>query len=127
MTITTLYPGQEYTVSALIINGHCHAKEFIDDLDRPSDTQIMSLIKMTGDAGPLSNEEKFKHLDGKIWELKTRTGVRILSFFGEGKTLILTHGFFKPAKKKLQLEIRKAAELERAYQKHIKAQQKERG
>ena len=126
MTLTTLYSGQEYTISALIINGHCLVQEFLSGLDKQSEVQILSLLKRTGDNGPPINEEKFKHLEGKIYELKTRTGVRVLSFFGEGKSLILTHGFFKPSKKKLQIEIGKAAEWEKTYQKHIKTQKKEK-
>ncbi|OGP85036.1 MAG: hypothetical protein A2V87_09090 [Deltaproteobacteria bacterium RBG_16_58_17] len=126
MTLTTLYSGQEYIISALIINRHCLVQEFLLGLDKQSEVQILSLLKRTGDNGPSINGEKFKHLKGKIYELKTRTGVRVLSFFGEGKSLILTHGFFKPSKKKLQFEIGKAAEWEKTYQEHIKTQKKEK-
>lgn len=124
MTLATLYSGREYTVSSLIINGRCLVKEFLSGLDKQSDVQIMTLLKRIGDNGPPTNEEKFKHLEGKIYELKTRKGVRILSFFGEGKSLILTHGFFKPSKKKLKIEISKATEWEKVYQEHIKTQMK---
>lgn len=126
MILTTLYSGREYTLSALVIKGHCLVQEFLSDLDKQSVVQIMTLFKRTGDNGPPTNEEKFKHLEGKIYELKTRTGVRVLSFFGASKSLILTHGFFKPSKKKLQIEIGKAAEWEKAYQEHIKTQKKEK-
>ena len=126
MTLTVLYLGQEFAVSALVINGHCLVQEFLSGLDKQSEVQIMSLLKRTGDNGPPSNGEKFKHLEGKIFELKTRTGVRILSFFGKGKSLILTQGFFKPTKKKLQIEIGKAAEWEKRYQEHTKTQKKEK-
>jgi hypothetical protein len=52
--------------------------------------------------------------------------VRILSFFGEGQSLILTHGFFKPSKKRLKTEISKAADWEKAYQGSIKTRTKEK-
>lgn len=126
MILTTLYPGREYTLSALVINGDCLVQEFLSGLDKQSEVQIFSLLKRIGDHGPPTNEEKFKHLEGKIYELKTRTGVRVLSFFGEGKSLILTHGFFKPSKKKLQSEIDKAAEWERTYQESIKSKKKDK-
>jgi phage-related protein len=126
MTLTTLYAGKEYTLSALVINGDCLVQEFLSGLDKQSERQIMSLLERTGDNGPLRNEEKFKRLEGKIYELKTRTGVRILSFFGEGHSLILTHGFFKPSKKKLKMEISKAAGWERSYQESIKSKKKDK-
>ncbi len=125
MTLTTLYTGKEYTISALVINGDCLVQEFLSVLDKQSAQQIMSLLMRTGDNGPPTNEEKFKHLEGKIYELKTRTGVRVLSFFGEGKSIILTHGFFKPSKKKLKNEIDKAAEWERTYQETMKSKKKD--
>ena len=126
MTQTTLYTGKEYTLSALVINGDCLVQEFLSGLDKQSEGQIMSLLKRTGDNGPPTNEEKFKHLEGKVYELKTRTGIRVLSFFGEGKSLILTHGFFKPTNKKLHIEIGKAAEWERTYQENIKSKKKDK-
>ena len=126
MILTTLYKGKEYTLSALVINGNCLVKEFLSGLDKQSEVQIMSLLMRIGDHGPPTNEEKFKHLGGKIYELKTRTGVRILSFLGEGKTLILTHGIFKTSNKKLKTEISKAVEWEKVYQEIVKTKKTEK-
>lgn len=126
MTLKTLHKGQRYTLYALVVNERCFMVEFLSDLDKQSETQIVALFKHIGASGPPVNEEKFKHLEGKIYELKTRTGVRVLSFFGEGKSFILTHGFFKPSRKKLQTEIGKATEWEKAYQQSIKIQNREK-
>jgi phage-related protein len=126
MTLKTLYKGQRYTLYALIVDERCFAFEFLSEIDKQSETQIVALFKHIGASGPPVNEEKFKHLEGKIYELKTRTGVRILSFFGKGQSLILTHGFSKPSQKKLKIEISKAAEWEKAYQQSLKIQSREK-
>ena len=126
MTFKTLYAGRKYNIATLTVNEHCFVMEFISGLDKPSKVQITALIKMTGDNGPPNNEEKFKHLGEKIFELKTRTGVRILCFFGDGRSLILTHGFKKLSNKKLQPEISKAVQWEKSYQKQLQTQKKEK-
>jgi phage-related protein len=126
MTLKTLYKGLRYTLYALVVNECCFVVEFLSDLDKQSEKQIFALFKHIGASGPPVNEEKFKHLEGKIYELKTRTGVRILSFFGKGQSLILTHGFSKPSQRKLKIEISKAAEWEKAYQQSLRIQSKEK-
>lgn len=126
MTLKTLYKGLWYTLYALVVNESCFVVEFLSDLDKQSEKQIFALFKRIGTSGPPVNEEKFKHLEGKIYELKTRTGVRILSFFGKDQSLILTHGFSKPSQKKLKIEISKAAEWEKAYQQSMRIQSKEK-
>jgi phage-related protein len=126
MTLKTLIKGKLYTLYALYMSERCFVVEFLSGLDKQSEKQIFALFKHIGASGPPGNEEKFKHLEGKIYELKTRTGVRVLSFFGEGKSLILTHGFFKPSRKKLQTEIGKATEWEKAYQQSLKIQNREK-
>lgn len=126
MTLKTLYKGLWYTLYALVVNESCFVVEFLSDLDKQSEKQIFALFKRIGTSEPPVNEEKFKHLEGKIYELKTRTGVRILSFFGKGQSLILTHGFSKPSQKKLKIEISKAAEWEKAYQQSLRIQSKEK-
>lgn len=126
MILQTLHKGQRYTLYALVVNERCLVVEFLSDLDKQSETQLFALFKHIGASGPPVNEEKFKHLEGKIYELKTRTGVRILSFFGNGQSLILTHGFPKPSQKKLKIEISKATEWEKVYQQSLKIQNKEK-
>jgi phage-related protein len=110
----------------LDLNERCFVVEFLSDLDKQSEKQIFALFKHIGASGPPVNEEKFKHLEGKIYELKTRTGALILSFFGRGQSLVLTHGFFKPSQRKLKIEISKAAEWEKVYQQSLKIQNKEK-
>jgi len=126
MILKTLTKGKLYTLYALDLNERCFVVEFLSDLDKQSEKQIFALFKHIGASGPPVNEEKFKHLEGKIYELKTRTGALILSFFGRGQSLVLTHGFFKPSQRKLKIEISKAAEWEKVYQQSLKIQNKEK-
>jgi len=64
------------------------------------------------------NQEKFRDIGEKIYELKTRGGIRILGFFGGlnlPKSLILTHGFYKKHNKILVRERDKALKWFKEY------------
>ena len=66
--------------------------------------QLFALFQLILENGPPNDKRKFNPIGDKIYELKTRSGVRILCFYGGSllqKSLILTHGFFKPAKRVL--------------------------
>jgi hypothetical protein len=89
--------------------------ETLNDKDR---SQILALFQLVFTKGPPKNELKFRNLGNQIYELKTPRGVRMLCFFGDShhpSSLILTHGFFKPPKKKLQREINKALNFRKEY------------
>lgn len=115
MNVEQLGSGKSYVLYAVVENGKCLVKEFIDSLTPANQGQIISLINRILENGPPRNEEKFRHLGDKIYELKTRSGVRILVFFGGRKSLVLTHGFFKVASKKLQREKDKAVAWYKEY------------
>ncbi len=107
MDLEVLYEGRKVKLSAIVDNNRCLIKDFLDSIDdRRSKAQMLSLLQYVSDNGPPFNEQKFRHLSGKIYELKTRTGLRILCFWSETNSLILTHGFFKG--ERLQREIKKA-------------------
>lgn len=81
--------------------------EYISTLADNEQKQIVALFKFILEKGPPINKEKFRHLGDQIYELKTRTGIRILSFYGAPllhNALILTHGLRKPKKKVLMRE-----------------------
>src|SRR4030042_4758544 len=107
MELEVLYEGHRVKLCGIVDNGKCLVKDFLESVEnRQRKAQMLSLLKYVSENGPPYNEQKFKHLRGRIYELKTRTGLRILCFWGEGNSLILTHGFFKG--EKLNREIKKA-------------------
>ena len=96
-----------YNIYAIVLNKECQVQDYIEKLDDKDRTQILALFQLVLTKGPPKNELKFKNLGDKIYELKTPRGVRILCFFADSRhprSLILTHGFFKPPKKKLKRE-----------------------
>ena len=107
-----------YNIFAIALNEKCPALDYIETLDEKNRSQILALFQLVLMKGPPKNKLKFKNLGNQIYELKTPRGVRILCFFADSRhprSLILTHGFFKPPKKKLQREINKALNSRKEY------------
>lgn len=99
MNITETLKGPKFNLYAIVVDNRCFVQEFIENIEKKDLKQVLTLFKMIVETGLPHNEEKFKHIGEKIYELKTRRGVRILGFFpGQNlsKSLILTHGFYKP-------------------------------
>ncbi len=88
--------------------------EFIDDLEGADQKKIMALLQRAADYGPPNNVEKFKKVEGNIWEFKSFQ-VRILCALVGRNVIILTHGFTKKKDKTPPNEIEKAKELLIAY------------
>lgn len=118
MQITELLFGHGQNLYSMVLAGESPVKQFIDSLEEIDLKQTMQLIKFISDHGPPANKRKFKHLGNEIYELKTYRGVRIFSFFGEPtlpRSLILTHGMFKPKQKILNREIKKVIEFRKDF------------
>ena len=118
MFIAELQSGPLYNLFAVVINDTCLVQNYIDSLEVKQQKQLFALFKRILEHGPPKDERKFKHIGDKIYELKTRSGVRVLCFSGGAflpKSLILTHGFDKPGKKQLRREKEKAINLRKDY------------
>ena len=103
--------GQGFSIYAILVDNHCLVEEFVDNLDDKYQKHITHLLKRIFETGLPKNKERFRHIDDQIYELKTRSGIRILSFFAGPnlpRSLILTHGFQKPHNKILKREKKKA-------------------
>ncbi len=114
-----------YSIYAIVLNKKCPAHDYIETLDDKDRSQILALFQLVFTKGPPKNKLKFKNLGNQIYELKTPRGVRLLCFFADSRhprSLILTHGLFKPPKKTLKREINKALNFRKEYlaQKTIK-------
>lgn len=88
--------------------------EFIEQLEQYEQAKLLSLLEHTADYGPLRNAEKFKKLEGEIWEFKSYQ-VRLLCFFDKGRIIITTHGFKKKRDKTPKREIEKAERMREEY------------
>ena len=84
MNIDLLARGSDlgFSLYALLEDDTCPIQGFIDNLQNSHRKQVVALFNRITHRGIPTNEEKFRKLRDKIFELKTRSGVRILCFFG---------------------------------------------
>ena len=103
-----MYHGKKLTLCGIIHKNRSMVREFLEGLGKRNQAQMANLLKYTSDNGPPNNEEKFKNLGHGIYEFKTRSGFRILCFWGHSNSIILTHGFPKCKPRRLETEKQKA-------------------
>ena len=116
MAIELLRSGEALNLYALVVNGKCLIRDFINSLENRPKKQVVKLLEQRANRLDLFDDQKFRYIGDDIFELKTRSGVRILCFWSGQRTLILTHGFSKPTKKVLQIEKAKAIKWLKEYQ-----------
>jgi phage-related protein len=111
MQVALIDKGPGINLYALVIKGKPLVREFVDGLEERDQKQVINLFNLILKEGLLSNIQKFRKVSDYIFELKTRGGIRILSFTGGNilpNSLVLTHGFNKPGKKVLRRNVNKA-------------------
>ena len=111
MIITKLASGRAFSLYAIVTNDTCIVQNYIDSLESKKQKQLFALFQFILENGPPNDKRKFNPIGDKIYELKTRSGIRILCFYGGPllqKSLILTHGFDKPHRNILMREKDKA-------------------
>ena len=116
MAIELLRSGEALNLYALVVNGKCLIRDFINSLENRSKRQVVKLLEQRANHLALFDEQKFRYIGDDIFELKTRSGVRILCFWSGQRVLILTHGFSKPTKRVLRTEKAKAIKWLKEYQ-----------
>jgi putative component of toxin-antitoxin plasmid stabilization module len=119
MEVEKLRSGKALVLYALVVNGKCLVRVFINGLDVASKKQVAKLLEQRADRLIIHDVRKFRPLGDGIFELKTRSNVRILCFWGGKSTLILTHGFTKPPPKVLKTELAKAIKWLKEYQTNV--------
>lgn len=76
------------------------------------DKAIERLIQMNGRlSAPIT-----KHVEGKIWEIRTRFGNRVFYFIQDGADIILLDGY---AKKRDRIEVRVLERVRNLYQEYM--------
>jgi mRNA-degrading endonuclease RelE of RelBE toxin-antitoxin system len=121
MDIVKLYHGKCFTIYCVKVNKRCPIKEFLYNLGERDKRRVTRLLQRVADFGIPKNTEKSRRLKGtqrNIWEFKSYN-VRLPYFFIGGNSLVLTHGFFKGAK--LKNEIEKA---EHNYEQYLRLEEK---
>lgn len=74
--------------------GDSQALEYYQELDEKDRKQILKLFKMMGDIGKIHDKTKFNNEGDKVYAFKPQPH-RFLSFFLQGKKIIVTNAFWK--------------------------------
>ena len=91
----------------------CPVQEFIDSLDVRSQARVARTIDLLERFGIALGMPYAKHVEGELWELRTRSGTsqyRIIYFLFTGKVFVLLHGFAKKSGRIPERHLRTARE-----------------
>ena len=89
------YVGAQFTIVCQELpDGSCPVGEFLDGLDESDRNKLDVLFERLGDHGKISNREKFKKVEDKIWEFKSFQ-IRVLCFHTPDRQWILCHWAIK--------------------------------
>lgn len=104
-------------LAAVDERGECAVAEFLSRLDEGTAEarQIQALIARVATNGPPLNEKRSRRLEGAIYELKTRSGIRIPYFYDEGRIVVCTEALRKPKKAELRRVIERAMRIRAEY------------
>jgi len=97
----------------------CQLFDFLAQLvkeDPGEAARVAALLDRTAEHGPPKDETKcrfFKSL--RLFELKTRGGVRIMAFLEESRLIICSHAFMKKSQKTPDSEKKRAADAKADY------------
>jgi len=116
LNTTVLHVGEKLKVEAVLNpDGKCPAQEFLDEQLESDRQKIKALFFMVALKGnQFRNGEKFKKLDGEIFEFKSYQ-IRLLCFFHRGGRLIITHGLIKQTDNMRRGEIEKAERIRQQF------------
>jgi phage-related protein len=99
-------------------NGDVPAEEFLNSLNKKMRTKMVKIIEKLADNGPKLGRPHSAYLRDGILELRAQSGsdtTRVLYFFIEGKTAVLTHGFTKKTQEIPPEEIDRAKKYRKEY------------
>lgn len=112
MRTSEFYRGAWGTIQlAIQRDGSSVADEFIEELPVPDRNKLLALLKRAADMGPMNinDGEKFKKLEGAIFEFKVFQ-IRMPCFYS-GRSIVLTHGFKKKKDRTPPTEIERALRI----------------
>jgi len=94
-----IYIGSKFTLEWYYDkNGKSVAREYYTETTREQKRKFYILIKRMGDFGKISDITKFRNEGDGIYAFKPQPD-RYLSFFTDGKKIIITNGFIKKTNK----------------------------
>lgn len=99
--------------------GNSQAMDYYAELDVEDRIKVMKLFKMMGDVGRIGDITKFRSEGDKVYAFKPQPH-RFLSFFVQGKKIIVTNAFWKKQDKLPEGEKNRALKFMESYLKRVK-------
>lgn len=99
--------------------GDSQAREYYLKLDQNDRIQVLKLFKMMGEIGKINDIKKFRNEGDKVYAFKPQPH-RFLSFFVQGKKIIVTNAFWKKQDKLPENEKDKALSCMESYLQRVK-------
>ena len=103
-----------WTIRALHDGKRCFAQEYLESLPERDRKKLMALLRRASQYGPRKNKQKFRKLEGDIFEFKSFQD-RLYWFYQPNNTIVLTHGSRKKADRADRAEIDRATDLMSRY------------
>lgn len=100
-------------------NGESQALAYYQSLNTGDRIKVLKLFKMMGDVGKILDETKFRNEGDKVYAFKPQPH-RFLSFFVEGKKIIVTNAFWKKQDKLPKGEKDRALSCMQSYKQRVK-------
>ncbi len=114
------YKGEQFTIEWYFsTKGDSQACEYYLSLDAGDRIKVLKLFKMMGDLGKIRDETKFRNEGDKIYAFKPQPH-RFLSFFMEGKKMVVTNAFWKKQDKLPQGEKDRALNCMKSYKERVR-------
>ena len=93
------YAGEKYTIEwYYTAKGESQPLNYFENLPAVEQQKLFHIVKRLGDAGYVSDKTKFRNEGDEIYAMKPQPN-RFLSFFHDGKKIIITYGFVKKDQK----------------------------
>ena len=94
-----IYIGKKFTIEWYYDkNGKSVAYDFFEESTKELQDKFLILIKKMGDLGKINDITKFRNEGDGIYAFKPQPD-RYLSFFTDGKKIVVTNGFVKKTEK----------------------------
>ena len=104
--------GRACKILSMGSDNACPLFEFFSQLRRDDINEfakISALLDRTANHGVIKNEQKYRFFKReKVFEFKTRGGVRVMGFWDENQLIVCSHGFLKKRQKTPSGEIGRA-------------------
>jgi hypothetical protein len=111
------YQGSKRTIELLCNDdGSCPTKIFLDGLSDANRRKVDVLFEKMGETGKISNDQKFKKLEGSdgIFEYKSFQ-IRLLCFYAPGGRVVICRAVTKKQDRHAPNDIRNAEERRRIF------------